>query len=895
MILLAQVANAQVLDSGNFIRLSIVPNIVDKEDPLPTFFVYVTDSRGNPVIASEDLEVSLVSSDSSVASVRSSVIISKGEYFTTGKIQINGAGTGEIKASYGGQRVSAEVTVLDVSEATEEFSLAVRMPAASMLTGTSMPISVFLSNSDGDAVVAPFDVPIQVQYDQNLIKAVLPDKISAGSIYAVGKITSLQKSGNAWIRLDALGIEQQIATSVKVAADKPYSLLLKALPGNVTALDRSFYLYAGLLDETGAPAKAEEDTNVKIYSNMTTNVARQEVLEESLVIRIAKGDFGSFKTVPLDIIDPDYEAVFAFSAAAEGLQPVQTYMNLTSAETAPSISILRTFIESISTVGEDSKLIATIQFKDENGTLYARPPGAQTPEAISSNIQALQVTNVGFFGGSHTYALVDLKTGFKSDTVRLVGAVAGFGSANTTINVVTKQPSKTTIFNPVNDVRFNSDGRSDLYVVLLDDSDRVVKAEKNTQFLLTPIGEIQDIAGGQSYAHFDFARKQLGQGGNLTITAIPVGVESDVDLESSLSVEVKEDSAATVQLIPAFRDIVSLKGTQQIMAVQLLDSVGNPYRALADVSVSLTSSDPDIIDVDQQVKIAKGSSYTVLTVYAGGMEGAATITASATNFASSSIGVKSVLVPLPLSITPSLPKAETNRDLTLTVNSEPGAKLTWKLPAQVKVVEMDEEVAADGTAELVVIPLTPEDVIVEVEGRKSGYFANKVTYSSGVEVVVQNLQVQLVPYSDQLVPGEVSTIEVKVTDDRGTPVEGVGLEWTVTNAETLSMSAKSDANGIGTLEIMTQDMSDVNISVKASKNGFAEATGSTIVAAPVIEKEVQEEEEFFQGIPSWYLYIGLVGGVAAVAFMRFTSMKKFSIRKLDSSQQSNDSDKVNQT
>jgi hypothetical protein len=884
MILLAQVANAQLVDPTFFIRLSIAPSIVDEEDPYPTFFVYVTDNRGSPIIASEDLVISLISSDTSVASVKSNVIIPKGEYYATGKVETASVGTTEIKASYEGQRVSSEITVVEISSAVEDFSLSVRLPATSMLTGTSMPFSVFLSDSEGNAVRAPFNIPIQVQYDQNLIKLDLPNQIDAGSVYAIGTISSLQKSGNAWIRLDAAGIEQQIATSVKVIADKPKSLLLKALPGNVTASDRSFYLYAGLLDETGAPAKAEDDINVRIFTNMTTSIVRNEILNESIGLRIWKGDFGALKSIPMDVLDPSTQAVFSFSAAAEGLQPTQTYLNLTLAQTG-SASSLRPRIETIPTAGEDSKLIASIQLVDSSGALYSPPPGVIEAAAISSNLDALQVVKVGFFGARHSYALIDLKTGFKSDSsVVLVGAVPGFGSGNTTLSVVTKQPSKTTIFNPVDDVRFTNN-RSDLYVVLLDDSDRVVKAEKNIQFLLTPINEIQSIASGQSYAHFDFARKQLSQTGNLTMVALPVGVDSDVDLESSLIADVIEESAATVQLIPAFRDIVSLKSRQDIMLVQLLDSIGNPYRAITDVSVSLASSDSDIIDVDQQVKIPEGSSYVLFPLYVGGIEGTARIMASASDFASSSISMKSVLVPLPLSMTPSLTSPETNRELKLTVNSEPGAKLTWGLPANVKVVKMDEQVAVDGTAELIVIPITPEDVMVNVEGTKAGYILNKVTYTSNVESVIQNLDIQMIPYTDKIVPGTVSTVDVKVTDDRGMSVEGVGLEWTVTNAEVLSMSPTTNKDGIGSVELMTQDKNNVIISVAAAKSGFSDVTGNISIAveSPTADRGAPE---IFQGVPEWYLYLGLVGGIAAIASMRLMSMKKLDFKSMLRSSQS---------
>lgn len=895
MILLTQLASAsaQTATFDFFIRLSVAPGIVDKADSYSTFFVYITDDRGSPVITPRDLEINLISSDSLVASVPDSITIPRGEYYTLGKIEIGDVGTTDIKASYEGQRVSAEIKVVKMSEAAGELTLSVRTPATSMLTATSMPISIFLSDSEGNAARAPFDIALNASYDQNLIKLDLPSKINSGSAYAIGTVTSLQRAGNAWIRLNADEIGQHIISSVKVVADKPKSLMLKALPGNITAFDRSFYLYAGLLDEGGIPALAGEDVTVRVYSNMTTTLVREEMLKGPITLSVKKGSFGSFMIIPLEVRDPNARSIFSFSAAAEGLQPTQTYLNLTSVKTRFSnVDNVKPFLETVPKAGENSQLIGVIQLRDINGTLVSVTSSAAQPEAISSNIDALEVTKVGFFGSGHTYALINLKTGFKSDNVMLVGGVPGFGSTNATINVVTKQPSKTVIFSPVNEIRFNNDNKSDLYVVLLDDSDRVVKAEKNMQFLLTPINGIQNIASGQSYTHFDFTKKQLTQTGNVTIVNLPVGVDSDLDLESNLELDVKADSAATVQLVPAFSDIIGLKSTQNMMIAQLVDGIGNPYRAPSDVPVKLTSSDPDIVNVDAEVKIPKDSSYTIFPIYASSSEGTAKITASAGNFESSSVTMRSILATLPLSITPSLPSPETNRELVLTVNSEPGAKLSWKLPANAKVVQMDEQVAADGTAELVLIPFSAEDIKVDLQGSKAGYVTNKVAYTSGVSSVVQNLQVQFISYSDTLLSGKTSTIAVKVTDDRGAPVEGVQLQWNIVNAEILSMSSSTDAGGSGSADIMTEGKKDVQVSVTATKSGFTEASKNTSLAIDVGSIQKQEDhDDILQGIPTSYLYIGLVGGVVAVASMRFMAMRKSGFKiPFRQSHQKNDSD-----
>jgi len=217
-------ASAQTANPEFFIRLSLVPSIIDNADPDPLFFVVITDNKGNPLLAPRDLEVNLISSDSTVVEVPSSIVIPKGDYYAAGKIDTRSAGTTDIKASYLGQRVSSEITVVETSQAAEELSLTVKTPANTMLTGTSIPISIFLSDDEGNAVRAPFGISIRAEYDSNLIKLDAPTKLEEGSVYAIGTVSSLQRSGNAWIRLHADELGQKITISVKGIANKPKSL-----------------------------------------------------------------------------------------------------------------------------------------------------------------------------------------------------------------------------------------------------------------------------------------------------------------------------------------------------------------------------------------------------------------------------------------------------------------------------------------------------------------------------------------------------------------------------------------------------------------------------------------------------------------------------------------------
>ena len=72
--------------------------------------------------------------------------------------------------------------------------------------------------------------------------------------------------------------------------------------------------------------------------------------------------------------------------------------------------------------------------------------------------------------------------------------------------------------------------------------------------------------------------------------------------------------------------------------VQLVDANGNPSPARAPVTVSLFSSDPSVASISQQVEIAFGRSHAEAQVKAG-IEGSATVTATADGFLSGSAKV----------------------------------------------------------------------------------------------------------------------------------------------------------------------------------------------------------------------------------------------------------------
>ena len=109
------------------------------------------------------------------------------------------------------------------------------------------------------------------------------------------------------------------------------------------------------------------------------------------------------------------------------------------------------------------------------------------------------------------------------------------------------------------------------------------------------------------------------------------------------TVNAQQPSAPAVPLPPVSIRLTAIPaqlppGGSGVVIVQLVDSDGNPSPARADVTVSLFSSDPAVASVSQQVAIPFGRSHAEAQLKSG-IEGSATLTATADGFLSGSAKV----------------------------------------------------------------------------------------------------------------------------------------------------------------------------------------------------------------------------------------------------------------
>ena len=131
---------------GISIKLNLAPSIVESGSGTHSVgYISLQKSGGIPIPAYGDVEIQLSSSDPSVASVPSSVVIPNGHDFARFDVSTGVDGQTEIFGKYGAQVSSQKFRVGEIPVIVpEDTELKINLPSSLMRVNTEMPVAVFL-------------------------------------------------------------------------------------------------------------------------------------------------------------------------------------------------------------------------------------------------------------------------------------------------------------------------------------------------------------------------------------------------------------------------------------------------------------------------------------------------------------------------------------------------------------------------------------------------------------------------------------------------------------------------------------------------------------------------------------------------------------------------------
>lgn len=688
-----QTTHAENLDklSNYSIQLSISPSMVEEGSKThPVGYVYVENAKGIPITSDSDIQIKLTSDNSDIALVPNEITLMANSEFS--KFDIVSGETGDTvitatlndKMDFEHFQVGTESALLP-----DDLSLELNIPTDQMHVFSDMPFSVYLKTSEGDVIRAPYDIKVNLEYEESLA---LPNSdnlvIKKGEFYAWGTITTNDKVGNTYLRAVQDETQLDTAKSIQISSTFPSSLSLMVYPELIHAdINRKLSIFVSLLDSSGNPTIAAQDIPLKFFSNDQNFIGEgldKAMKEHNPVIK--KGEFGylfeptfnmvgflsndvvigvsaegygiaqdTFSTVGESISTSD-ERVFANSIISQDnnqeaidnkmidiFGPLKIPSNST-AVFSYQMKIEETddddpenLEESLTELDKNEILIYDIDYLEE-GESYPiqsnqdfRAEGvAQLLGVVSSDNSILNIEDPGMIETASSFGSAIVSSGQKSGEVTISVNVNGVGSNSFSTEVVNSlEQEEIRVFSPtgIDSILFNRDGSFDIFLVAVDGENRPKMLDSGLKYLVTPTNEIVAL---QEETSFTFASLEsdsfsLVNGDVVELNISPIGENADLTMESFKTFETHLSSQVLVTL-PISNP--NLKHDEHLGIAQIADLQGNPILASKDIKTKIFSNDPEIAQ-PEDVVIKQGSSYAEFPFETSGTLGDAVITANA--------------------------------------------------------------------------------------------------------------------------------------------------------------------------------------------------------------------------------------------------------------------------
>jgi hypothetical protein len=263
------------------------------------------------------------------------------------------------------------------------------------------------------------------------------------------------------------------------------------------------------------------------------------------------------------------------------------------------------------------------------------------------------------------------------------------------------------------------------------------------------------------------------------ITASAQGYESAITEVRTA----KRSSAETGRLAVILAPPQLPARAEGLVIVQLQDEADNPLVAFRDIEVTLTSSSTGVGTVDGTVKVLKGQSYAIAKFRSGFVSGASTITASATNFQSSSATI-TVVEPKPIKLALRVASNRLPADgatyLSVLVELLDAAGLPAKAPTNVTVAVSSSRTDIGVTPEILTIregatsaitnlttTLIPGSTVLTASA--TGFSAAAPFTLQTVKPSPSQLTIFIVPQIMHAIPAPLDAVVVQLQDSSGIP------------------------------------------------------------------------------------------------------------------------------
>jgi|GEM_PF-3179918 len=738
-------------------------------------YIEIQDSEGRPVELNNDVIIKLFSSDTRAAEPPSEVKLKAGSHYVITYFRTSETpGSAVITAMAPGFQ-SGSILIKTEYSVGYPKKLALYIYPDVLLPSSSEEANVVVILQDvlGKPARAPGNIRITLYSSNILVGDVYPNEITiqAGSTYAIAKFKPTTIAGSTIITASASGFEsgRDIVTTI---GPKPRRIMVVAAPSKLISngLDKSFvFITAYLVDENGYPAYADRDI---VLTFTSSNVLLGYFKETHVTLHA--GEYCIYNK--LYSSSDGNEGRLEVTVQARGLEAGKTYIDV--------------IVPSDSDIGYLRVYAAPPVFPPGDAT-YENAIVVQVEDFGGRPIVASKVIDVYLSSSNTLYGdlsndSIVIKPGSSiayTDfiTTKLVGSTAVTASANNfasdSIEVRTYAPPPVKLklgIGPTN-IRATGDVYPFLYVQLQDENGRPAAAQENILVYLSSsteaYGKVPEnivIKNGESFEYIDFT--STSHPGETNITASAEGYESDTIL---------------VKTIEPFPSILSAIAYTTFIAndedypiyIQLLDSQGRPAKPEIPVKISLRSSDPSVIDVDETVMMNSGSAYVEAKLHLSEEPGKAVISIAAPGYEPTSITVNSIILPLNLNISSDKSLIYTNESIKLSIKVDnqgiPVEDVELILSCDKGSIPSNGVTNEEGIFEAIYIPNLPGDDVIRVYASKPGYQAIYAEYRVHIDTLLN--------------------IKIILKTEDGTGIEGINV--TIIDGSGVKKSMITDASG----------------------------------------------------------------------------------------------------
>ena len=306
-------------------------------------FVQIVDNTGNPYPASDDVEVTITSSNHSICTVTQELVISKGENYAVTDFTIEGESPGEsvISAQAQGYAPGNDlITTYNVPENPERVSIYFSPDVLLPEDQVHEAITVQLQDMDGRPVPASTPITIYLSSSKTNIATVEQIvTINSGQYKTTAELTTYLENGESIISASSPGLLSDSET-ILLQGQVPSNIALFVFPELLMA-DESVYdvITVQLQDNEGNPVEARKPTEIFLTS---TNIEVGTVTNSVIIPQGKSYSSAEFTSTSTSGVTNILASMMGIRPAEKSIQTITKQFNMTLT-TPNAIKVNQTF------------------------------------------------------------------------------------------------------------------------------------------------------------------------------------------------------------------------------------------------------------------------------------------------------------------------------------------------------------------------------------------------------------------------------------------------------------------------------------------------------------------------------------------------------------------------